>query len=679
MARACSRAEAFVLVTLLAAAPMAAMQSGAPASTPSSPPAGLIVGKTVDGVTGAALGGAIVSISRAAPPPGAIRTEDPALAPVIPLSTRVISDHSGRFLFYGLAAGLYTVTASKPGYIDAAFGRRFPTDLGSQPLMLREGERRGDVSLGLWKRAAIGGTVVDEAGEPVIGIQVRLMRRTIVGGAVRFTHLGNQPITDDRGVYRQPDLAPGDYIAGVITTQTTVPDSLQAAYAAATKAGTQQDLQRQLDRSRGLLGISGLGGLASGQRVGSQMLQTPLGIGIGSSELSAPPIEDGKIFVYPTVYYPSTTSPLTAAIIRIGPGDERTTIDFQLRPVVTSRISGVLMGPGGPEVHTALDLIPASADVMQRDYDFATATTSTDGTGAFVFLGIPPGAYTIRALKIPPRPITTSTLTTVIQTGTSTISSGGGGVSARPPVPDEPTYWASMPVTVGERDITDLGLTLRTGARLSGHVEFDGTALKPATERLMQATVAVSDADARTRSSHQFTMGSGVFDATGNFKTYQLPAGRYVVRGPAFPNWAFKGAFLNGRDVSDTPLELDAEDIGNIVLTYSDRPTELIGTARNSKGPDDLATILVFPAQQNLWTNHGSTPRRFKTVRVGADGVFRVTSVPSGDYVVVGVHGYVPPEWQDPAFLRKLVPLGTHTTVADGEIRTVDVLTKEIK
>lgn len=630
----------------------------------------------MDGLTGAVIGGAIVSINRTGPPLGAIRTEDPT--PVDFNPTRVISDSSGRFMFHGLAAGSYTVSASKPGFVDGFFGRRFATDIGSQSVPLRDGERRGDVTVGLWKRATIAGTVVDEVGEPIIGIQVRVLKRAIVGGAVRFTQFGNQPTTDDRGVYRVSDLVPGDYIVAIVTTQTTVPTSLQAAYAVASKSGALQDFQRELERSRGLAGLVGFGGMTSGQRIGSLMLQTPLGFGNSSEAIAAPPIDDGKVFVYPTVYYPAGTSPSTATIIRLGPGDERSTIDFQLRPVVTSRVSGVLMGPAGPEAHTALDLIPAGAEAMQRDYDFAAASTTTDGTGAYVFLGVAPGAYTIRALKLPPRPITTNALTTVIQTGTSTIFTGGG-VSARPPVPEEPTYWASMQVTVGDKDITDLGLMFRTGARLSGRVEFDGTAVKPATERLMQVPVTVSDADARTRSSIQFTLGSGVIDATANFKTYQLPPGRYVVRGPAFPNWSFKGAFLNGRDVSDTPLELDAEDIGNIVLTYSDRPTELIGTARINSGPDNAATILVFPAQQALWTNHGPAPRRFRSVRAGQDGAFRVTNVPSGDYVVIGVHGAVPPEWQDPAVLRRLMALGTHTTVADGEVKTLDVSTKEIR
>ena len=85
---------------------------------------------------------------------------------------RVISDAAGHFVLHDLPKGSYTITANKPGYADAAFGRRSPADTGNQSLVLGDGERRGDVTLPFWRFGAIVGTVVDEAGEPVIGIQV---------------------------------------------------------------------------------------------------------------------------------------------------------------------------------------------------------------------------------------------------------------------------------------------------------------------------------------------------------------------------------------------------------------------------------------------------------------------------------------------------------------------------
>ena len=41
-----------------------------------------------------------------------------------------MTDADGRFVFRALAAGAYSLTAIKPGYLDGAFGRRRPGGTG---------------------------------------------------------------------------------------------------------------------------------------------------------------------------------------------------------------------------------------------------------------------------------------------------------------------------------------------------------------------------------------------------------------------------------------------------------------------------------------------------------------------------------------------------------------------
>jgi Carboxypeptidase regulatory-like domain len=666
------RAVTFVFVTLIAT--VAAQQSPVQQSEATSSTS-LIFGRTVDGTTGKGIGGAVVSLTTAAVP-GAVPGPPEAPATLSRFPARVISDAEGYFVFRDLPKGSYTLTANKPGYAITGFGRRTATDTINQTLLLGDGERRGDVALRLWKFATLGGTVVDESGEPIIGVQVRVFRRAIVGGRMRFTQFGNMPITDDRGAYRSSGLSPGDYVVGIVSTQTTMPTSLQEAYAAAAKSGTTQEFQRELDRSAGLLG--NLGMMASGQRVGSWFLQASLGFG-SERGVTPPPVAGDKVFVYPTVFYPAATTLSKAATIPLGSGEERSAIDFQLTPVVTSRVSGTLTGPNGLEARTSLDLMPAGVEDAQRDYDLAAATTVTDATGAFTFLGVPPGVYTIRALKVPPRPLTPSTMTTVIQTGTSTIFSGGGP-SAPPPIPNDPTWWATVPVSVGQNDVADVAVALHSGARISGRLEFEGTAEKPAADRLPLVNVQIDRADGRTTSSNQFTLGRGVVDVAAQFKTYQLPPGRYVVRATgAVPGWTFKSATLGGRDISDTPLDLGGEDVGNVVVTFTDRPTELSGTVRDSKGPDSTATVIVFPAQSALWEEHGPSPRRFRSARAGTDGIYRLGSLPPGEYLVVGLRTGIPPDWMDGGFLKNVAALATRVTIADGDKKTQDLEAKEAR
>ena len=335
-----------------------------------------------------------------------------------------------------------------------------------------------------------------------------------------------------------------------------------------------------------------------------------------------------------------------------------------MRPASAWRVSGTLAGANGPEANTALELLPQGTEELQRDYDFTTATTVTDGSGGFTFLGVPPGNYTLRALKIPPRPITPpQTNSTVIQVGNSTISTSSGP-STPAPIPPEPTYWTSMSVVVGASDVTGLSVSLRTGARVTGHLEFDGAAQKPAGDRLIQTVVTLDSADGRVTSSNSFTLTRGVVDNTGQFKTYQLPAGKYLLRAVSvLPGWTFKSASLNGRDISDTPFDLGSEDIADVVLTFTDKPTELSGSARDTKGPDALATVVLFPSDPALWLNQGQTPRRLKTARTGTDGSYRFSNLPPGEYLVAAVHSTLPGEWMDPQFLQRLAAQATLITI----------------
>ncbi len=106
---------------------------------------------------------------------------------------RVMADGEGRFFFTDLPAGRVLPASEKDGYAPGEYGDRRAWGQ-SQLLSLAEGERLTDITLKVWKYGVIAGTVVDEAGEPVVGVAVR----ALIKRRRRRTHAVRQHGSDFR-------------------------------------------------------------------------------------------------------------------------------------------------------------------------------------------------------------------------------------------------------------------------------------------------------------------------------------------------------------------------------------------------------------------------------------------------------------------------------------------------
>ena len=126
---------------------------------------GFISGQVIEGGTTRPVPGATVSLN-----------VGPRIA-----AREVIADSQGRYVFSGLPAGEFRLTARKPGWLAGAYGLGTPLEpitiagLGSfapgEVLKLAEGER-GRASVPVWRNAIIRGRVTDESGEPLPGTRV---------------------------------------------------------------------------------------------------------------------------------------------------------------------------------------------------------------------------------------------------------------------------------------------------------------------------------------------------------------------------------------------------------------------------------------------------------------------------------------------------------------------------
>ena len=229
----------------------------------------------------------------------------------------------------------------------------------SQLVSLAEGERLTDVTLRVWKYGVIAGTVVDEAGEPVVGVAVRALIKDVVAGRTRYGNMEVIPelvptaTTDDRGMFRLSQLMPGTYVVLVPSTQTTVP----AAFLEAPDATLRSELF-----FAGVAEVAPLGQPRT-QQVGDFALLT-----LNRVLIPPPPSPAGRMAVYPTTYFPAAATAGAATQITVEGGEERTDITISVRPVPAVRVSGRLVTPdGSAPPPTTIRLVGAAmTDVITR-------------------------------------------------------------------------------------------------------------------------------------------------------------------------------------------------------------------------------------------------------------------------------------------------------------------------
>ncbi len=612
-------------------APVPGPGPGGP-TTPLPMGTGLIFGQVVDGGSTRPVGGALVTLN---------------LSGTTPI--RALADGQGRFAFRDLPKGRFNLSATKPGYVDGAYGRMRPAG-PTLPFELSDGERASGVSISLWKYAAIAGFVTDEQGDPLVNASVRTLKRAVVGGQWRLTP-GPQDATDDRGAYRIGMLEPGEYVVVVPMNQGERMIDLPPM-----GGDGARDVMTFVAAARVSVATGGGGG------------DMPVFIDAFGGP-SAGVGEDGRALAYPTQFYPTSASAARATVIPVGSGEERTNVDFQLKPVRTTKVSGTATGPDGAVGSLMLTLSPADSSELVSSVE--TLTTVTDSGGAFTFQSVPPGQYTLRASRSPRVAFGGPGETTVIQQGGAVmVTRSVTNTGAPPPLPTDPVLWAEMMMPVGNTDITDAIVPLRPGLRVTGTLQFDGAAARPTADQLPSIFVSLESADVRPGAPGN---ARGRVEPSGTFATMGVPPGRYFVRVAGAPSgWTFRGATLGGRDVTDTALEIDG-DVTGVMLSFTDRPTQLGGNVLIESGSPEGATIIVFPTDSNAWTGYGSTSRRLRTARADKTGGYTISNLPAGEYFIAAVPDKIAADWQNPRFLEGLTSGATRIRLADGEKRSENV------
>jgi hypothetical protein len=645
---------------------------------------GILLGQVVDASTRRPIAGAVVILSGlnqivATMPDGMV------IVPPTPGAARgprqVIASSAGRFVFHGLAAGTYQLHATAPGYLTGAFGSSRPGAASGATVELERGDEKKDgLVLALWKAASISGTVLDELGEPVIGAPVRAFQRIVSGGRTRL-----QPYltgtTDDRGMYRILNLPPGEYYFGISSSSHTMPASTaDAYYSAIMSGGGSADISRELSSSGLSIGVV----LGNGYRAGDFVVQnSALGRPGGSGLALPPPADDGRMMVYGPQYFPAATTIGDATLIKLASGEHRPGVDLSMRLVPALRVTGTLTGPEGAMRNIGLRLFAQGADDFTTESGNESASTVSDATGAFTFLGVTPGVYTLKVLRVA-RPIVAGRGTSVVEFVGAGGVGGGISVSGRAggaaPLPPEPTLWAIQQVTVAGEDVHGLAVTLRSGNRISGRIEFDGGRDKPAPELLARTALSITPAGGAPVST-LITGAAKRVESDGQFNTVGYPPGTYLITVtiPA-PNWYLRDVTLGGRDVSTDGLVVAGEDITGVVATFTDRTQTIEGTVRNGRGePDHTASVVVIPADSDAWKRGVVSTRRIRLSTVSTTGMFRLAGLPAGRYYIVAASADALENYQTPERLEALTRAAATVTLEPGTTLTQTLRTQVIR
>jgi carboxypeptidase family protein len=247
------------------------------------------------------------------------------------VSRQGVTDARGEFSFKNVPAGQYRVNVGFPGFTNGFAGY----DHRNAVLVDVDGTSNVEVKIRAERAAAITGKITYPDGEPAIGAQINIFRKS----GKRWEHAsivsaGAQ--TDDRGIYRIYPLPPGEYVIGVIEQSLVIEE-----------------------------------------RDGGTMQTT------GNKSLNP-------------YYYGGGSNHSTATVIQVDAGREVNNINITLAERATYKVAGTIAASGMPMAGAYLRLQPyedgLSGPTLMIPYGL-TAQASKDGQWSFS--DVPDGNYNV--------------------------------------------------------------------------------------------------------------------------------------------------------------------------------------------------------------------------------------------------------------------------------------------
>jgi hypothetical protein len=579
---------------------------------------------------------------------------------VMKLPMTAITDDSGAFSFTNLPAGTYTLTAARAAWVTTAYQSKTPGRGSGVPISLAPGQQLTGITLTILRGSVIAGTVRDVNGRPAPDLEMVALAVQSLGGRRKITPvLQISARTDQRGDYRFFGLAPGEYLVRAQPTPRFGNGDLRPTTASEIEWARQAAAQ-----------------------------QANAGAGVAVDVADAPGV--GRPVAYSATYFPGTADVSAAQVVTVGPGEERTSVDFSTVLVPVASISGRVTGPdGNPPRGTNVALQPIAngggASVIDTLIGLAlnSGNVRVGADGRLAGSGIAPGRYRLLVRGSP------GGASTDMQELRPAIPAAAGAMATMfGPTGPTLTLWATTELEIDGHDITGLDLRLQPGQSISGTVTFEGEDPNNPVDA-SGVSVALNSMSTDSRTALEMLAGflqtSGgrakkdrTFSVTGlvpdTYRTsFTAPGGMPALFGGANPSgWVLKSAMLDGRDLADVPLQIRAgENIKGIVVTFTKVSGEISGRVQDAAGqPVAGFPIVVFPSDRALWI---SGSRRIVTAKPASDGRYRISGLAPGEYYLCALTDLDPNDLYDPAFLDQIVSGAFKLSLAEGEKKTQDL------
>jgi hypothetical protein len=352
-----------------------------------------------------------------------------------------------------------------------------------------------------------------------------------------------------------------------------------------------------------------------------------------------PNINNTEADGFAPTYYPGTPNMSEASRITVKAGQEMSGANFALIVARMARIKGRAINSRGESFTGGMLMLMPNDPLTGMNFGMNMTSAMIAGDGTFQFANVAPGRYNLQV-----RP-----------TG----------------MPSANSEFANLAVTVGNEDIDNLIITTAAGAIAHGVIVTDDGSAPPF--RHEQVQIFPNSADASV-----MTMGGGPakvnedysFEMTGLSDRRLIRAG---VNSGAASTWSMKAVLFDGEDVTDKGIEFaPGRAYEGLQIVMTQKVTDLSGLITDERNrPIVDATVIVFPANKELWT---FASRYIRTARPDTNGRYDIRTLPpSEDYMVIAVQNLESGQGGDPEFLARAIEEAKKLSLAEGETKAVDI------